>query len=126
MKTESFPVGLSLTVSSHTRSTLSNTIAEQLISKLLSQRSVQLKYFLSPLTYFKSFWYMGCILFLAVHWKYKLSGTFSSGYSPRVDVTVWRNVMYVVTQERRSIVEPQWGNIIVNPNWGNQRGIPKK
>ena len=45
IKHESFPVGLDLTVSAHSRLTLSNDIAERRTSNLLSQRSGNLKNF---------------------------------------------------------------------------------
>ena len=44
MKPESFMVGLSLTVSAQSRSTLSNAIAEHRTSILLSQISIPLEY----------------------------------------------------------------------------------
>ena len=69
--TASFPVGFSLTVSEHARYIFSNAISARRTSKLLSWRYGHLKYLLSPFPYFKSIWYMQCILILTDHWKNK-------------------------------------------------------
>ena len=70
IKSESFMVGLDLTVYSHRRSTISNVISECRSSKFLSRRSVHLKYLWSPLPSLKIFLYMYCILVMVSHWKW--------------------------------------------------------